>query len=251
MRTIIIPDAHAHPSYHNERAEWIGEYIADRKPDEVICIGDLACMPALCSYDKNTRAAFGRSYRKDIEAATDFNDRLWTQVRKRKKKMPKRVILEGNHEQRIERALDQHPELEGTVSFSDLEYDHFYDEVIRYDGQTPGVYTSNGVNYAHYFVSGAMGRAIGGEHLAYSLVTKKFMSCTQGHDHRLDYCIRTREDGLKIMGLSVGAYMDFDTDWAGQARNLWWHGIVEKNNVENGMYDLTTISLKQLKDAYS
>ena len=63
---LIIPDPHAHPDFHNERADWLGKLIKYLKPDVVINIGDAADMPSLCSYDKCTRAFGVRSYRKDI-----------------------------------------------------------------------------------------------------------------------------------------------------------------------------------------
>lgn len=248
--TIVIGDPHAQPKFDNTRATYIGKAIADLKPDEVICIGDLADMISLCSYDKNSRRAFGRSYSEDIASAVEFNDMMWYEVKKNKKRMPKRVILEGNHEERIERSLNQHPELDGTISFNDLQYDKYYDEVIRYDGGTPGIYNSKGITYAHYLSSGPMGRPIGGEHVGYSLLTKKFVSCTVGHDHKLDYCVRTRGDGARIMGLGVGGAMDFPSDWAGQSAKSWWNGIIVKDNIENGTYDLRCISMDQLKKEY-
>ena len=39
---LVIPDGHAHPDFHNKRAEWLGALIADVKPDVVINIGDVA-----------------------------------------------------------------------------------------------------------------------------------------------------------------------------------------------------------------
>ena len=249
-KVIIIPDPHAHPDFNNERADWIGELIADEKPNKVICLGDLADMPSLCSYDKNTREFSGRSYAKDIESAVEFQDRMWHRVRKRKKRKPASAILIGNHEQRIDRALDMSPELEGTISYSDLQYHRYFDDVVYYEGMTPGVYEDRGVHYSHYFVSGAMGRAISGEHSAYTLLTKKFTSCTVGHDHRLDYCIRTRGDGKKIMGLVAGVGQDYHAGWAGTVNDLWWSGVVIKDNLENGCYDLRAVSMDRLRKEY-
>ncbi len=249
-KVLIIPDSHAIPGHHNDRATWLGKLIADEKPDEVIHMGDSADMPSLCTYDRGKRAFFGRSYKADIDSHLDFQDKVWHEVKKRKKKLPKRVFLEGNHENRIEKALDASPELTGTISFDDLCLEDYYDEVVRYNGGTPGVYNSNGVYYAHYFVSGVMGRPISGEHQAYTLLTKKFASCTQAHTHLFDHSLRTTEGGDRINGLVVGCYQDYDSKWAGEVNKLWWRGVVIKNNVDDGVYDLRTISIDSLRKEY-
>jgi hypothetical protein len=95
-----------------------------------------------------------------------------------------------------------------------------------------------------------MGRAIGGEHAAYSLVTKKFMSCTMGHTHTYDHAIRTRADGKKLNGLVCGVFQDYVSEWAGPANELWWSGLIHKRNVVDGDYDLETISIDTLKQQY-
>lgn len=247
---LIIPDTHAQPGYSNERADWLGQLIIDVKPDVVVHMGDNWDMPSLSSYDRGKKSFQGRNYRKDIEAGIEFHDRMWQPVRARKKRLPLRVFLEGNHEERISRAIDASPELEGAISFDDLQLKEYYDEVVRYQGQTPGIITIDGVNYAHYFISGVMGRAIGGEHPAYSLLTKEYESCTQGHTHVFDYCERTKASGEKIAGLVCGVYQDYHAVWAGEANKLWWRGVVLKEDVEDGFYDLRTISLARLRKEY-
>jgi len=247
---LCIPDPHAHPNHDNSRADLLGKLIADLKPDVVINLGDNADMPSLASYDKGKRGYHGRTYAADINAHLDFQERMWRPIKKLKKKMPRSVFLEGNHENRIERALDASPELEGSISFNDLQLRDYYDDIIRYRGQTPGTIAIDGVHYAHYFVSGVMGRSISGEHPAYSLLTKEFVSCTQGHIHVMDFAERTSVDGRKIFGLVAGVYQDYDSEWAGEVNKLWWRGVVIKRNVQNGMYDPEFISLENLKRIY-
>src|SRR5690606_39106525 len=121
-------------------------------------MGDAADMPSLSAYDRGKRSFHGRSYKQDIDAHLDFQDRMWSPVRARKKKLPYRVVLEGNHENRIERALDLSPELKGTIGFEDYDFDSYYDQVVRYDGGTPGIIELNGVLFAHYFITGVSGR---------------------------------------------------------------------------------------------
>lgn len=248
---LVIPDPHAHPNFHNDRALWVGKLINDIQPDVVINLGDCADMPSLASFDKGTRAAVGRTYTADIDSAIDFNDKLWSTVTARKKKLPRRVILIGNHEQRIEKAVNFQPELHGAIGIKDLKYDDYYDDVVPYDGGTPGIITIDGVAYAHYFPSGVMGRAISGEHPAHALVTKNYISSTQGHTHTVDFCVRTRPDGTKVMGLIAGVYQDYDSPWAGNVNKLWWRGVVVKRNVEDGRYNPEFISIERLQEEYA
>jgi hypothetical protein len=161
---LILPDAHAHYQHHNKRAEWAGELIADVKPDVVICIGDLWDMPSLSSYDRGKKSFQGRTYQADFNAGLDFQERLWTRVLRRKRKLPRRVFCMGNHEERIARAINVQPELEGAVGYSDLQLDRWYTDVVHYQGSTPGTIEIDGISYAHYFVSGVAGRPVGGEH---------------------------------------------------------------------------------------
>lgn len=251
MKThLVVPDSHAHYSHHNRRAEWLGKFIAECRPDVVVHIGDSADLPSLSGFDKGKRAFQGRTYRADIDTHLDFQDRLWNEVRKQKKKLPRRIFLEGNHEHRITRAIETSPELEGTLSMDDLQIPRWYDTFVPYDGSTPGVIQLDGISYAHYFISGVMGRPLGGEHPAYSLLTKQYTSCTAGHSHLADFCVRTRADGRKLYGCLAGVYQDYDSDWAGESNRLWWRGIVLKRNVQDGTYDPQFISLDYLKRTY-
>lgn len=247
---VVIPDAHAKPGKNNNRALWIGALIHDIKPDVVVDLGDTGDFDSLSSYDKGKRSFVGRSYSADVIAHNDFQDKLWHKARRSKKKLPRRVRLIGNHEQRIDRALDQSPELAGTIGYSDLDIERYYDDVVYYDGQTPGTITIDGVTYAHYFVSGVMGRSVSGEHPAHALVTKQLVSCTQGHTHTFDYTIRTQHNGSKVHGLVAGCCVDFKSNWAGETQKLWTPGVVIKRNVHKGMYDIEWVSLERLKKEY-
>lgn len=251
---LVIPDQHAHPDYNNDRADLLAKLINDVRPDVVINIGDAADMPSLCSYDKGLKSFHGRNYEKDIDSHLEFQDRVWGPVLKRKKKLPRRVVIEGNHEHRIKRAINIQPELEGDrfgVSFKDLDFGKYYNDVVEYNGATPGIIDIDDIAYSHYLISGVKGLPISGEHTAYSLLSKHFQSCTVGHLHTADYSTRTKVDGTRINGLVCGVYQDFDAGFAGEGNKLWWRGVVVKHNVENGNYDPEFISLDRLRKEYS
>lgn len=248
---LILPDPHAHADYNNDRAEWVGKLMVDIKPDVFVNLGDQWDLPSFSGYDKGKASFHGRAYRRDLNSGLEFSEKLWAPIRKAKKKRPFSVFLEGNHEERMSRVLNQQPELEGTIGFKDFDLERDYDEIVRYKGQTPGSITIDGITYAHYLVTGVSGRNVGGEHPAYSLLTKHFSSVTCGHIHTFDYSVRTDSNGRRLHGLVAGVYQDYDADWAGEMCKLWSRGVVVKREVQNGDYDLEWISLERLKKEYS
>lgn len=209
----------------------------------VVDIGDWFDMPSLCSYDRGTKSFEGRRYKRDIEAGIDAQERLLAPVLKQKRKLPRFVRCLGNHEQRICKAIERDPVLEGTVGLSDLqskEYrweEHPFLEPVNIDG----------INYAHYFVSGVLARPVPN---ARQLLIKQLASCTMGHDHRFDYVRQRNVNGTSINALVCGVFQDYDADYAGPGNQLWDRGVVIKRNVEAGNYDLEWISMTRLKAIY-
>jgi len=244
---LVIPDQHAHPDHHNERFEWLGKLILDLKPDVVINLGDMADMPSLCSYDKGTKGFEGRRYRHDIDCTLDAQERLFHAIKRSKKKLPRFIMLEGNHEHRIVKAVECDAVLDGTIGLFDLQYDEFGWEF--YPFLEPAIV--DGVAYSHYFTSGIMGRPVGGENAAKSLINKQHHSCTAGHSHLIDYASTVDASGKRIMGLVAGCYQDYLSGWNNaQSEALWWSGVVIKRDVEDGRYDPQFVSIKTLQKEY-
>ena len=252
---LIIPDGHTHPDHSNERFEWLGRLIVDLKPDVVVNIGDMADMPSLCSYDRGTQGFEGRRYKRDIKACIDANERLFAPIKeynksqrqnKKRTYKPRTVFTLGNHEHRITKAISCDPILEGTIGIEDLQLEKYWGEVYDF----LDIVVIDGIAYSHYFTSGVMSRPISSEHAAYGLLTKKFMSCTQGHTHTRDHADRTRADGTRLNGLVCGVFQDYRSEWAGPANEMWWSGVVIKRNVSDGDYDLEWMSIERLKELY-
>lgn len=259
MRThLVIPDSHAKPDVPNKRFELLGKFILDLKPDVIVNIGDMADMESLSSYDKGKKSFEGRRYRKDIEATRDalkcLHEPTITYNRQQRKNKQKQYIPEmyltlGNHENRINRVVESSPELEGTISTEDLGYEDYGYSVSSFMSPI----SVDNILYSHYFVSGIMGKPISGTHTAYSLLQKKYLSCTQGHSHLLDYKVLTDGYGKKLQGLSVGCFLETDQyeSYAGEEANaMWWRGIVVKRVRPDGYYDPEFISIERLEEMY-
>ena len=137
---LVIGDPHCNPKASNDRFLWAGKMAHDLKPDTIICMGDFASMDSLSSYDKGKKSFEGRRYRKDIDHAHDALEKFNKGLNGRR---PRKVMLLGNHEDRIDRIIDETPELDGTISTKDLNFKEFGWEVIPY--QEPMVV--DGVHY--------------------------------------------------------------------------------------------------------
>ncbi len=247
---LIVPDPHAHPDHPQVRADWLAKLMIELKPDVVVNMGDAADMSSLSSYDKGTRRFTNRSYAADLSAHLEFQDRMWGPVKRTKKKMPYRVVLEGNHEHRVERALDLSPELVGTIGFKDFAFDDYYDEVVRYEGGNPGLIELDGILFAHYFIAGVSGRPTGGEHPAHMLLQKTKQSSVAAHSHLWDVTTQLTQIGKPLNGLVAGCYQDYDNDWSGNTSRLWKRGVTILRDVVAGGYDHEFVSIGRMKKLY-
>lgn len=253
---LIIPDYHAHPDYDNDRAEVVGKAIVRYRPDVVVCLGDFADMPSLSSYDRGTKGFEGRRYQRDVKATRDALSRLHAPlnrhngVRRRFRKAqykPRLVMCLGNHEDRISRAANSQPELDGTLSLDDLGYKDYGWEV--HDFKSPA--TIEGISFNHYFASGVAGRPISGENVAATLIRKLHQSAVVGHNHVLDYAERSRPDRRKVFALSAGclSHPDYREDWCSASEHMWWRGLVVLNGASDGYYrSARFITLEELEE---
>jgi len=105
--------------------------MVEKKPDVVIHLGDFSDLPSLSSYDVGKKSFEGRRYTKDIAASSKAMSVLLSPLRnynaeaklnKKKQYHPRKVMLLGNHENRINRAINDDPKLEGLISTNDLPY---------------------------------------------------------------------------------------------------------------------------------
>ncbi len=243
---LIIPDVHVEPGQNfARRIIPLGKLIADEAPDVVWCAGDWASMDSLSSYDKGRKSHEGRRYKKDIRAANEALDMLENEIAKKRHK-PRKVLSWGNHEERIDRAIELNSELDEAISKDDIAFkEHGWETYEFLD-----IIAIDGVHYTHYFPSGIMGRPIGGENPAASMLKKHYVSCVAAHSHLWDFAERTRPDGSKILGVVSGWYGEAVPAYARATAHMWWSGITILEEVKNGNFDHGRISLKRIIERF-
>lgn len=252
-RIIVIPDTQIRPGDDYGFLHNIGRYIVDMQPDVVVHLGDFADMSSLSSHDKaGTKSMEGQRYLADIKAAKEAMATLMMpieaeQSRRRKNKekqwKPELILTLGNHENRIDRAINNDPKLDGLISVSDLEYEKYGWSVIPF--LQPVII--EGIAFCHYFVSGVMGRPVT---TAQALVNKMHMSCIVGHKQGRMIAYGKRADGQNITAMIVGSCYEHDEHYLNAQSNNHWRGLVVLNEVQDGEFDEVMVSLNYLNRKY-
>jgi hypothetical protein len=250
IKHLVIPDVQAKDGIDFSYLTAIGNYIVAKKPDVIVCIGDFADMESLSSYDRGLKSFEGRSYNKDIWAAREAMDAILTPLyteqarlvkNKEKRYNPRMVLTLGNHENRINRAINEDRKLDGLISTDALPYQDW--EVIPF----LEVIVIDGIAYSHYFCSGSMGRPIGS---AQALLTKKHMSCFAGHQQGRSIAFGRRGDGKEMTAIISGSCYEHNEDYLNYQGNQHWRGFWMLHNIDDGTFDECAIPIKYVKENY-
>ena len=253
---LIIPDRQATPGCNFLIDQAIGNFILKKKPDVIVNIGDHADMPSLSTYDIGKKSFEGRRYHADIEASIEAHKRMfgplidYNRMRIKNKQAvyrPLTVMTLGNHENRINRAINDDPKLEGLISIADLNYEDWYD--IIEDFLKPVII--DGVCYVHYAYKKMPSSPIGGKHQARAILDSYMMSTTVGHTPEFDYAECYRGDDKRIQCIVAGACFDHEEDYAGARNRRYWRGIILKHEVKDGNYDFERIGIDRLLRDYA
>lgn len=215
----------------------IGKYIADKRPDVVVHIGDNFDMPSLSSYDKGKLSFEGRRLKADIEAGKEGlrlllepTKQLQQRQKSAKKKVytPRLVFCVGNHEDRFDRLARDNPELQGFVGVETLGLEDMGWEV--YPFLKPCVIED--IHFVHYLANPFTGRPYGGS--ALSQLKNVGVSFVVGHKQILDVAMLPTLDGKMRIGLINGACYDFDESYKGYQNNNHFRGLTMLHEVKDG-----------------
>jgi hypothetical protein len=226
----------------------IALYFADKRPDVVIQLGDWADMVSLSSYDSKAKKAVDeRSVKYDFEIANEdwqMVDAIWA----REGYNPRKVYVLGNHENRINRFVDDNPEFAG-----DVNVDRFVAKKLGWEVYPfLEVVTIDGVAYSHYFPRGPSGRVTqtkNGAPNAITMVKREMRSCTAGHMQGLDTAIyQTSERTMR--GVILGSSYPKHEGYLSAQGNKHWRGVLLKHSVRDGDYDLCEVPLDYLEAKY-
>jgi len=244
MNIYKIGDTQVKPGVRNPLVP-IAYHICEVKPDIIVHIGDHWDMPSLSKYDKGKKSHRTKSYLSDIRAGNkalrEFNsilDLMWPDNRK----LCKKIIFKGNHEDRRNRALEYGPdELIELMNEFDFDYTG-WDEVVPFRE----VKSIGGVLFTHFFQNLNNANAIG---TARQLIAKKHCSCVVGHKQGWEYHEEITEKNKRIQALISGSSYLHDENYKNH-NNHHWRGTTVLTNVKNGMFDFARYDIHTLDTHY-
>lgn len=251
MRHLVIPDIQSKPGVKLDHCSWAGNYIRAKRPEVIVCLGDLFDYPSLSVYDSASKKADqGVNVLADYAAGVDALARLmkpWVNIRSYK---PKLIFTGGNHEDRVNRHLSEYPFLRGSICEP---LDHVASRGWKvYPFGT--IAKVDGITYSHLFPRSSKGTVTAhssrmGAPSAFAQVRNNMCSCTAGHKQGLDVAIYPGPD-RRYRGVIAGSFYQHDESYLGASGQTYWRGILMKHRVRNGDYDLTEVSIDYLQERY-
>ena len=247
-RIMVLPDVQAKPGVDFSYLRRYGQYMLEKRPDAVVCIGDFADMQSLSSYDKGKKSFEGRRYKRDVEASQFAMQAFLGPMEEynktaRKPYKPHMVLTLGNHEQRTNIACNNDPMLDGVLSIKDLAYEEYGWEVHDF----LKVVIIEGVAFSHFFATGVMGRPASS---AAAQLRVANMSCFAGHQQGKQIAYGKRADGKILTSIICGSAYEHDEDYLNPQGNKHWRGFFMLNDVQDGAFDEMPVSLAYINQKY-
>lgn len=211
MTVAVLPDIHAQVTSRNEgtvssAAKAALNFLDEFKPDVTIVLGDLLDVNQLSSYSKKKP--------RQIEGLRLDNDyALGNQILNRIDKATKgeRVLLEGNHEERVERYLDEFPYV-GERLLSVKENLHLDKRGWKFlkEGEL--------LKIGHaYFIHGWYYNI----YHARKHVAEMGNNIFYGHTHDVQSFSKPNPDTMPIISQSLGCLCDLNPSWLRNKPSRW------------------------------
>lgn len=200
IRNMIISDVHI-PYQDNRAVNIMMKYAANYKPDRIYINGDLIDFYSISDFDKCPDR--NKGIPQEIDEAKAFLNKLREQHKK-----AEIYFLEGNHENRLQKYVWRHPELNGLGALdikNMLNLDRVGIKLVRTDrdywGKESGHIKSGDLIIMHG--DSRINGCKGGQYAAKNTSVNISSSVAMGHTHRLSE-YNTSNNYIDIKGIETG-----------------------------------------------
>lgn len=247
LKIAVLTDAQVMPGVPMDHLAWYGMFVAEKRPDAIVCIGDFGDFPSLSKFGRGERDFAEHRWAKDLAAFHEgmqlFLGPIEAEMEKDPSWKPMFEFLEGNHESHLDRITQEFPFLEGTIDKKELCLAEYGWRV--HDFMQP--ISINGVAFCHYFPSGVMGRPITS---APQILAKLHMSAFAGHQQGREIAYARRADGSTMTAIISGSFYQHQYKYLSPFTNAHWRGTYFLHEVQDGRFDEMAISIDFLRRRY-
>lgn len=257
MKILIFTDCHVGPDQSLLRFDKLAQHILVKKPDVIVQLGDFITIDSLSNWDMNKRLVMeGRRYNEDIAAGRRAINKIFDPIFEYNKQCARMHIKQykpiihwflANHEDRVQRYVEQNPQLQGHVDvIKDLGLNKLPVNIV----ENKDYIEQNGILFTHSPVNAA-GKLVSGKYSAFRVSDLVSMSTIFGHVHRLEQIgLHRHGSGKLIQILSCGAFFDKPDAYTEGSTENYWRGFVELDVWGEGRFDVTQTSLERLYEMY-
>jgi hypothetical protein len=232
-RVLVLPDIHLRPASNGvpsgedtESLAAVERYVSRYKWDEVVVLGDLMDFDCISAHNaQKLKLVEGKRIQKDYDHGNRFLDRwqratgsaVWT-------------LIEGNHDERIERYIEANPVLEGSVEMA---------EKLNLAGR--------GIRWVRFWTRGEV-YSIGNAHFIHGLYCNKYhaerhardygVCIFYGHTHDVQEMPQTlRGSDKTIVGQSMGFLGRYDQPYMKGRPSKWQQAFGVFHFMPNGYFN--------------
>lgn len=248
-KILVIGDAHVTNNQSLRRFDWLAGLISSAAFSHVVVMGDFLTLNSLSAWDRDKRLLMeGRRFYKEIDAGNEALDKIQNAIKDEYEfNIPKLIFIEGNHEDRLPRYIQHHPEFDdsrmGIPAFLKLQ-ERGYEWVPYRD------YTSiGGIFFTH--IPHGKAREISGKDICSKAEAVTVNSCVFAHTHELHTsCVH--KEGQKHLQqiLNAGCFFEEEEQYVKGKITNYWKGVVILDNYSYGRFDIETVSMGRLKRLY-
>ena len=112
QRTILLPDIH-YPHIDDSLFDAVLHFINDYQPNEIVYMGDQMSLDCISGW--NRRKPLLKEGQRLIHDYRNFDENILRPVEELIPKETRKVFIIGNHEQRVQWYVEEHPELQDII----------------------------------------------------------------------------------------------------------------------------------------
>lgn len=238
---LVVGDAHVEQEDNLRRFNALANYMKETLPDAIVFMGDFLSLDSMSAWDKDKRKLMeGRRFYEEIaqgNRALDIIDEARTKISKHKKKKNGRTykgvsgfFLEGNHEYRLKKYLEYHPELDAkTMNIESL----LGLDSRKYKYTEYGEYTDVfEAQFTHIPIQGN-GRPLSGPNVVNRALDLHHFDIVFGHTHRMGIAYGSK------LGTFTQGYYAYNCGCFFEGTP---HYILNKSSCESWWRGVTTIT---------